>query len=252
MLSLGYVLGFTDRIAPSCHGSFVTGGAQERLMIARSEKLMIPHVYSFPRSGTHFIMALLKRNFYPNTDLSLDHVMGGHWLEPVGLPETDYGQLFGGHGVPEGDPPYPAIYLFRDGRDVAVSLWRTKSLQHPSWRGLSFSEFLRKPLDWVGTPGIPGEGVCVVQAWRDHLIQWGVKNAIRVRYEYLLRYPMGTLDMLAERLHVGPGEYKSVREKVGIEPHKGVAGGWRDVFSKEDELFFNLVVPTGFPGLWEG
>jgi len=213
---------------------------------------MIPRVYSFPRSGTHFLMALLKRNFYPNVDLSLDRVMGGHWSDKVALPETDYGQLFGGHGVPEGDPPYPAIYLFRDGRDVAVSLWRTKSLQHPSWRELSFSEFLRKPLDWVGTPGIPGEGVCVVQAWRDHLIQWGVKNAIRVRYEDLLQFPEWSVVMLAARLRVRLWKYKLVQERVGIEPHKGVAGGWRDVFSKADEQFFNLIVPTGFPGLWEG
>ena len=204
---------------------------------------MIPHVFSFPRSGTHFMMALLKRHFFPDVDLSLDNVAGGHWGNPVFLPKTDYGQLFGGHGA-DGDPPYPSIYLFRDGRDVAVSLWRTKSLQHPSWRGLSFSEFLRKPLDWAGTPGIKGEGVCVAQAWRDHLIQWGFKDAVHVRYEDLIRSPVVMLSRLGVSLGIKSWEYKPVREKMGIEPHEGIAGGWREVFSKEDMEFFHTIVPV--------
>lgn len=220
---------------------------------------MIPRVFSFPRSGTHFFMATIKRNFYPNTDLSLDGVIGGHWAELVPLPKNDYAALFASHVVPRGGVEWPSIYLYRDGRDVAVSLWRAKSLQHPSWRGLSFSEFLRKPLDWVGTPGQRQRtsGRSVVVSWASHVGRWLSKGTrhhnapIYVRYEELVLNQEATLDRLAGELKVGPWEWKPVQEKVGIEPHKGIVGGWRDVFSVEDLAYFHAYVPRDFPGLWK-
>ncbi|GAF82910.1 unnamed protein product, partial [marine sediment metagenome] len=148
----------------------------------------------------------------------------------------------------------------RDGRDVAVSLWRTKSLQHPDWRELSFSEFLRKPLDWYHTPGIRADyGFSVPKLWKRHVTSWLVhQNRTHdrpkyVRYEELLLHLEATLDRLAGELEIVPWSWppKPVEEKVGIEPHQGVVGGWRDVFSEEDLIYFHSIVPREFPGLWE-
>jgi len=241
-------------------------------MGVKGDKSMIPKVYSFPRSGTHFLMATLKRCFYPNVDLFLSNVAGyrdgkevlwgqGHWANMVPQAETEYGKLFGSHILPVGAMPEPSIYLYRDGRDVAVSLWRTKALQHPDWHGMSFSEFLRTPLDWQGTPGVRANGgtsFTVAEAWHSHVGN-GLAKATRregrpiyVRYEDLVLDQERTLARLAVELDVGPWLWTPVEEKVGIEPHRGIVGGWREVFSDEDLRYFHALVPRDFPGLWEG
>lgn len=70
--------------------------------------------------------------------------------------------------------PGPRLYLYRDGRDVALPLWRTKGFQPAEWHGLSFAEFLRTPLDWWETPGQPARGprVTIAEHWRLHLDSW--------------------------------------------------------------------------------
>ena len=112
-------------------------------------------VYSHPRSGTHFLEAFLAKNFYKNMDLSTDKINWGHWsnrkIKEGGNP---YGQLFGHHFLPTASNfRSPGIYILRDGRAVAYSVWKTENFIHKDIDGkISFSDFLKLPLDWLGSP----------------------------------------------------------------------------------------------------
>jgi bile-salt sulfotransferase len=88
----------------------------------------IAQVYSHPRSGTHFLMVTLWRNFCPSIDLAESGVLSRHWAELVKLPPRPYTRLFGGHGLPSERLRSHRVYIYRDRRDVAVSLWKAKSM----------------------------------------------------------------------------------------------------------------------------
>ena len=108
-------------------------------------------VYSHPRSGTNFAAACLQMNFYPTANLRGRGGRAGHWAARFRIPGYPWARLCGGHGFYR-EGRGRCVYVYRDGRDVAVSVFRTKGFLHPDWGALTFSEFLRTPLDWKGTP----------------------------------------------------------------------------------------------------
>src|SRR5690349_243058 len=96
----------------------------------------IVKVYSHPRSGTHFLMSLLYRNFFRGRELgvSMRPTMAGHWSrQRAGESqsfvldgkrstgerfEIPYAELFGSHALQPPESKSRAIYVVRDGRDV--------------------------------------------------------------------------------------------------------------------------------------
>ena len=117
-------------------------------------------VYSFPRSGSNYLQALLAANLYSALDLSVQGEWG-HWSERKPI-VTPHGRLFGSHGLPWNITPPAgltareskgeAVYIYRDGRAVALSVYRSAGFTNPSWAGISFSDFLRRKLDWTLSP----------------------------------------------------------------------------------------------------
>jgi bile-salt sulfotransferase len=219
------------------------------------------HVYSHPRSGTNMLMAFIGKNFYPGMDLSTPLGRIGHWADRVRGQLNPYGKLAGHHhfyGDDIGKFIEPACYIYRDGRSVAVSLWKTKQFMHPDWRDMSFSEFLRKPLDWLGSPGrdLPDDVPrrTIAEHWLAHIESWreSGNGVLLVRYEDLLRNPLGVSDDIARWSGVNPtGKLHLIDELVGWYPNDGSADSWREVFSDADAAFFHQIVPRRHWGLWE-
>ena len=214
-------------------------------------------VYSHPRSGTNLLMAFIAKNFYPGRDLTGKGGVMGHWVDPVPSPSPwSNGALFGSHRFyDEGVIDGPACYIYRDGRDVAVSLWRTKAFLHPDWRDISFSEFLRRDLDWTGSPGSGiWYGAPIAEHWMSHLWSWYhacSADVLLVRYEDLVLEPAKVRAPIARHCDLTPTpELVRIEERVGPFPHEGQIGAWRRFFSDEDLAHFHQSAPPDFWGFY--
>lgn len=210
-------------------------------------------MFSHPRSGTHFLEAFLARNFYPDEDLSVAEVPWGHWADRSLRDEGNpYGKLFGSHVFPERSLrriSYPAVYIWRDGRAVAYSLWRTKEFLHPDHRDISLSDFLRQKLDWIGSPGYAATPLrTIAEHWEEHVLGWRTiagknPNVLVVAYEDLLEDPWreyGRIHaaLFPHRRELPRDRLDPVGEPVGIAPHEAARASWREAFSDEDEEYF--------------
>lgn len=215
---------------------------------------MVIKLFSHPRSGTAWAGACIARAFYPDKDLSrAETIWTGHWADRREIEADVAWKLRGGHGFWDGQQD--CFYLVRDGRDVARSLFRTKEFLDPNWRSLSFSDFLRKPLDWRETPGKRYDGTQTIAAhWYEHVQSWLDHLGICiVRYEALLLQPEIALDKIAEFVGWEPATYDIVEEATGQFPREGgwTPGEWRDVFSEDDLAYFHSIVPENYWALWE-
>ncbi len=213
-------------------------------------------VYSHPRSGTNLLMAFLGANFYPGQDLSTAPGRIGHWNNRVFGQRNAWGRLAGHHHFyyDSGKPALrPAIYIYRDGRSVAVSTWKTKKFLAPEWKDWSFSKFLRTNLDWLG---LPGRAIFAVRPipkhWLDHVNSWKVPDDILlVRYEDIVVRPQRVRDDIAVWSGIKPTrELHLVKKAVGWYPHGGGVDTWRDVFTQDDLDFFYSYVPRHHWALW--
>lgn len=218
-------------------------------MIRRIRVGKIPQVVSHPRSGTHLLLAYLAQNFYPGVDLS-DATQGewGHWADrqyfkerlPFGLIPSTHG--FPAKGNTAGESP--TIYIFRDGRAVVLSLWKSAHFMNPEWAGISFSDFLRRNIDWVSTPGIRSEPRETAAAhWARHVAAWhdvSAKACCHITYEDLVADPEAVLGQIAGTFDFlkPPQEFHRVSGKVGIAPNLASNEAWRDVYTDEDNDFF--------------
>lgn len=217
-------------------------------------------VYSHPRSGTNLLMAFIAINFYPGLDLETRGRIG-HWKARKLDQVNPYGKLAGTHYFMHDEKNrvvQPCVYLYRDGRAVALSLWHTKAFQRPSWRKWCLSRFLKEPLDWGGSPGNPrGFGKPIAAHWRAHLDSWEHcedEGILKVRFEDILTGPRQVRDAIAEFYDMKPVRgLKLVTEKVGWLPNEGRIDAWREHFSEDDlAAFYELAgKPDEFWGYWE-
>ena len=212
----------------------------------------LPKLYSHPRSGTNWALALLEQALWGCVKYA--PVVTGHWSQRVEVPSSPQSEEFwGGHQFCENARKRPRIYLYRDGRDVALSLWRTKAFQHETMRQLSFTEFLQTPIDWLGTPGREADPHwTITEHWRRHLDSWqGAPDTLFVRYEDLLQ---DTASELARIADFGGIELLSVvplRSGAGPFPSGDYrTAKWRGVFTEDELDYFFTVVPTDYWGLW--
>ena len=222
----------------------------------------MPYVHSHPRSGTHLLAATLKRNFYAGVDVGKRKVNTGHWSSRQNFGPSVYAQMFqpGVHVLYDAErfqEDRIHFYIYRDGRDVAVSLWNAKALMHPGWHDWSFSRFLRTKLDWYLTPGVKSAKPrwTVVEQWEEHLESWRDREDVFcIRYECLVLWPLGVIAVIANHID-WEGDWDDfcpVTDKVGVAPGAAKIGTWRDVFSVDDLAYFHSIVPEGHWGLCEG
>ena len=213
-------------------------------------------VYGHPRAGNNLLMAFLAINFYPGKELTTFGRIG-HWRNRITDQRNPYGKLAGSHYFyhdMKNMVIHPCIYVYRDGRAVALSLWRTKEFQPPEWKDLTFSEFLRQLLDWGGAPGNSrGFAQPIAAHWRFHLQSWeNAPSVLKVRFEDLVLEPEKVRQAIATWSGIKPVRgLKLVKELVGWLPHDGKIDTWREHFTDADLKYFYKLAPRPFWGYWE-
>lgn len=210
-------------------------------------------VYSHPRSGTHLIETFLANNFYVGEQLGLQSFVWGHWSNRVINNEGNpYGRLFGSHSFPPADfaREKPAIYIYRDGRAVCLSLWKTFNFMHVDWKGISFADYLRANIDWKGSPAFKVERCheTVAQHWKRHVEAWctaELPNLLLLRYEDVVQRPQYVADQISGRFPFlkRPKSVAAVNQPCGLLPNAAKIDTWRKHFSKKDLDYFHSIVP---------
>jgi bile-salt sulfotransferase len=220
-------------------------------------------VYSHPRSGTHFIEAFLAYNFYGGKNLEVKPVEWGHWANRKVKEEGNpYAKLFGNHYFPDiryKNCKTPKIYIYRDPRAVAYSIWNTENFLHPDLKGISFSEFLTIKLDWEGSPGrkIQIPQYTIAEHWFEHVNRWhnsDIPNLLIIKYEELVSDPVMVYKkikrkfflstVLIDRLFNKKSRIATIDKPVGLLPNAAIVDSWRSMFSEKDEIKFLAQIPN--------
>ena len=196
-------------------------------------------VYSHPRSGTHFLEAFLTKNFYQKNNLSIDQIVWGHWSNRLVKEEGNpYGKLFGNHYFGyENDNDASKIYIYRDGRAVAYSMWKTPNFIHEKDADLSFNEFLNYKLDWSGSPARRTEPEhTVFEHWVEHVNSWkelllSDPNLLIIRYEDLVDKPYEVYEKIHFKFFkkhpkLEPDQIDAIKKPLGLMPNKGLKSAW--------------------------
>jgi hypothetical protein len=196
---------------------------------------MILHVYGHPRSGNHYMSALIRAN---NLGPKAKRLTGGRasvhrWPPP--FPGEPFGKLFGSD-----DNRF--IYIWRNWNDVALSnLYKEKPRRIDP--GLSLNDFSSTPWnELVKNGSIQAQllsrwvmdeqrHMTPYESWTEHVGKWldfadhrvGVHA---VRYESLLNNFQSTMSGIAVWLEVDrDGDFENITKKVdpaGVRP-----GGFR-------------------------
>jgi len=210
-------------------------------------------IFSHPRSGTHFLEAFVGENFYKDEDLFLADVEWGHWANrKFNTSGNKYQKLFGSHLFPRkecAEIEFPSIYIYRDGRAVAYSIWNTDNFVHPDYKNLTFSEFLKLKLDWSGSPGHKSrKKYNIAQHWDHHVRGWleyskNNKNIVVVQYEELINNPLKVYHEIHNKLFnlfpiLRDNDITIINKAVGLKPNEAKMNSWKKKFTDEDEFFF--------------
>ena len=216
-------------------------------------------IYSHPRSGTHFLEAFLAKNFYKDEELSSNgSIYYGHWSNKILLEDGEpYHKLFGSHFFPvDSKKEDKMIYIYRDGRAVIASMWNSK-FYNKKWEGITFSEFLRKDIDWYGGPGQKKyPKINIIQHWHQHIESWAINlnpNLLVIRFEDLKKNPEQSYLKICKKFYpikyyksifFGLPNIDPIAKKVGISPNKANINSWKSLFSIEDLNYFYTQIPS--------
>lgn len=212
---------------------------------------------SYPRSGITWLRFMLTGLLW-HREVSFNTVRrvipGIHTRTDEELQYAPYPRLLKSHAP--GNPRYPrVVYLVRDGRDVAVSLYYLRTRRGAAYD--NFSSFLRKFL--AGQTGSMG-------SWAGHVHSWlalaETRPFLMISYEALQADAHGTLSQIADFLSVSyspqdleravaAGAFSRMRAQESavyqrsaadpssqFEVRKGVSGDWRNHFSETDHDLF--------------
>jgi len=207
-------------------------------------------VASHPRSGTNLLCKYLKEVFYPDVNLSVSSGTAGHWQARSVVPGNEYGKLFLSHQF-FGKGVEGVTYMYRDGRDVMVSLFNTKEFLPEYLRSAPFSTFLKSDIQFHGSPGTKSvRSLSPVKHWHDHLVSWEGNWKACVRYSDIVNSPMEVMEEIAQAYDISlVGGIETISHRVGMFPGKGFPGIWEQYFSKDDAEYFYSIVPKDFWGL---
>lgn len=218
------------------------------------------------RSGNHALAALLHRAFFPA--LSGRKVINsgtGHWTDrkPAaryqvdGRPDVNpevtipYADILGDHRFPTPGGPLRIVYIIRDGRDVALSMFRWPKMAAP--RGMSFNQWIHADIDWRGTPGHrtpTRHGYTVWHHWRDHVQAWAEEpGVLPVFYDDLVLAPHAVVKAVALHFDITPVDGWAPPGMTGWNAGKTPrVAAWKREMSEPDRDFFDSIVPYDFIG----
>ncbi len=209
------------------------------------------HIVAYSRSGTGWVRFLLANILYPEKDVNHISI---NTLIPDACQRSEWSRL----GIKDMGilkhhecflPEYKkVIYLYRDGRDVALSLYY---FNREDEKGISFSQFLKEKFI---------SGKLLYGGWKRHLEFWLFGNHninfIQVKYEDMLADTLVELKRItnfcgiktsaeAVQVAIAKSDYKEllkIRPRDGMHPKhgglQGTSGGWRGMFSDNDTKLF--------------
>jgi hypothetical protein len=205
-------------------------------------------IHSHPRSGTNYLGSLLKLNFYNNIDLKTQGKWG-HWSNRLDFNQpVMYGRLFGDHSFNLINNKTPKIYIYRDGRSVALSVWKSYNFNNKNIENMCFSDYLRHKIDWEGSPGVKSKPKNnIIEHWLRHVNVWhkySINNGMMlVRYEELFTKTEKVLNDIANFYDLKfNDDFKNMDELVGPSPNKANIYEWKNYFNKEDEEYFFSII----------
>jgi hypothetical protein len=234
-------------------------------------------VYGHPRSGNHLLAALLHEHLY-HLDASFGATVHprdtGHWSRRQtgaggGAPSTfydrgerhagadqvtvPYAALLGSHVLRPPRHPGAALYVYRDGRDVALSVFDWVRFRRADQEALSFAQYLRAPIDWEGTPGVKAaHGEVLFAHWMRHLRSWRASGAFLVRYEDLIVKPAAVLAGVAAAFGFPTPRNVAQIHAVGWNATRGAPAQrvqkWRVQMDQTDVAYYDSLVPKDFFG----
>lgn len=228
-------------------------------------------VISHERSGTSFLINTIAANFtdyLPEVDpegadqrVDLD---GRHWnfadpgemldfLKDGRFHDVPLSNIFKSHHTHHYFAPvweylqeqFHVFYIYRDGRDVMASFWRHVRKQGFLWGPMVFTvgEFMRaEPVGAVCRyhgPQPPGN---MVQRWNDHVVSWlkvRHPDVCYVSYEELSENFDQVVERIGSKLEMSLKKAPICPGVGGVNPDKGIVGGWKDSFVNGDESFFD-------------
>jgi len=219
-------------------------------------------VCSHPRSGTHFLEAGLFYNFYQDgRDLSSpSDYERGHWNNEFRQHDTvrkPWGKLSSSHPFYKKNYK-PCVYITRNVRDVAFSIWKTKACLNPDWGDITFSEFIRKPLDWYKghaykAPPEYMNKYTIFEHWLKHITSWlehgNDDGIIIVAYEDLKFNQVEVLNRISKYFKLTCKKIIPIKSLVGFAPNKGSVGASESHFTDEDEEFYRELIPMRYRGV---
>lgn len=167
------------------------------------------------------------------------------------------------------------IYVYRDGRDVLVSLYHYMKKYDLQIKEIDFSTFLRMQNQFDCFPSVQcyQNQLNRVEYWKFHVEEWLKKpNVISISYEMLDRDYQNTVSKLYEFIESKPTDSyfkeislsvdrfssksrllkvsnllfkkitgKEISKSSAVLPYQGVVGSWRELFADEDMVYFNKI-----------
>lgn len=209
-------------------------------------------VYSHVRSGTHFLMSILFENFYKNKIEPIKQTQFGHWsnkhiagnnFHNLSDKNNDisWGKLFGRHNFsPITDDNI--IYIYRDGRDVLISMYEFEKSLKKNFK-LSFFEYLNSKLDWYEAPSqFKGPKYTPIEHWYFSTNKWINSSVYKVRYEDLNLNTLDEIKRISDHFNLKmPDDIYLGNKKVGFYPRKSERNR-EDYFDKKSlNLFYSIV-----------
>jgi len=209
-------------------------------------------VHGFQRSGNHYLAWLLKENFFQDMELSGICRSHGHHKNRSKIPvRLSYLKLLQhGHTAP-GPSIEESIYIYRDGRAVAASIWSSEYFRPDD--NVEFSEFLKLPLDWrFTTARATVSELTLPEHWMEMLDIWRGTDPYLIRYEDLVLNPEKELLAIGERFGLkSPDSIILPDHDVGFSPSSNKIDGWKKLFTDQDLDFFFSKVPNDYWGLFD-
>jgi len=221
------------------------------------------------RSGNFWLGDCLETNFYRGKmDVSRDQCdpdANGIYRK---FRLAHYG-LFGGHPATPRARRDGQIYIYRDGRDVLVSMYRSPMFHlvgvparrpgeqlGPIARPATFGRYIRDWINWEAAPRarIDKPYQTPVEHWYKSVSAWlAAKPVLCIRYEDLYYRFDETMEAIAAHHDLPrPERWKRPEKPSGRWHWQSRPGEWRTHFTEEDLEYFYSIVPKDFEGLYRG
>lgn len=140
----------------------------------------------------------------------------------------------------------PTIYVLRDGRDQLVSAYKRAKLKGKI--GGDFRDYIRGECEVLKSYTEYKEMAKKIRTdpvnlWVEHT-DWIQEDWVDVyKFEDIRNDQTGFVQYLVDKygLELKHPEIQMVNKLVGKDPNKGIAGGWKDYFDKDDlDYFWNI------------